>query len=114
MITAYTKLHQIGLAHSFEVFYQDQLAGGLYGISLGAAFFGESMFHKATDASKVAFYYLCQFALQNHFHFIDCQMPTPHLQSLGAREMDRSEFLDRLAEVMEKPTLKGKWNYKPV
>lgn len=109
MIKAYIQLHHLGLAHSFEVFCNDKLVGGLYGVSLGAAFFGESMFHLATDASKVAFYHLCQWAMAHGLQFIDCQLPTSHLQSIGAVEMNRSDFLQILAEAMEKPTCRGKW-----
>ena len=76
---------------------QERLVGGLYGLSLGRAFFGESMFHLETDASKIAFFYLCETMRAWQFEFIDCQLPTPHLMSLGAQVMHRQEFL-RLLE----------------
>jgi len=109
MKNAYIKMHKLGLAHSFEAWEGNKLVGGLYGISLGKAFFGESMFHKRTDASKVAFFYLSEFAKKNKFLFIDCQLPTTHLASLGANEISRDDFLDLLADAMEHPTYKDKW-----
>jgi leucyl/phenylalanyl-tRNA---protein transferase len=112
MKEAYIQLHHLGLAHSFEVFKDGELIGGLYGVSLGAAFFGESMFHHVTDASKVAFYHLSQWAMENEFVLIDCQLPTPHLQSLGGIEISRSDFLDKLALAIEKPTRRGKWSFE--
>lgn len=97
MMSTYIKLHEMGFAHSFEVWQQERLVGGLYGLSLGRAFFGESMFHLETDASKIAFFYLCETMRAWQFEFIDCQLPTPHLMSLGAQVMHRQEFL-RLLE----------------
>lgn len=111
MKKAYIRLHKIGIAHSFEVFNNEKLVGGLYGVSLGKAFFGESMFHIESNASKVAFYYLCQFAKQNNFQFIDCQVANPHLESLGAEEIPRSEFLKLLEINIENQTLQGKWKF---
>jgi leucyl/phenylalanyl-tRNA--protein transferase len=108
---AYIKMHKLGLAHSFETWEENKLVGGLYGISLGRAFFGESMFHKRTDASKIAFYYLSIFAKKHNFSFIDCQLPTTHLASLGANEISRTDFLDLLAEAMKYPACKEKWNF---
>lgn len=109
MIAAYTQLHTMGYAHSFEVWQEDNLVGGLYGLSLGRAFFGESMFHKVTDTSKIAFHYLCQTMAEWEFHFIDCQMPTKHLQGLGARIISRREFLRLLKIALEYPTKKVSW-----
>ncbi|MFN8254557.1 MAG: leucyl/phenylalanyl-tRNA--protein transferase [Bacteroidales bacterium] len=109
MIDAYLHLHRLGIAHSFEVYRDGKLAGGLYGVSLGKAFFGESMFHLITDASKVAFYFLVEWCLKNEIHFIDCQQPTGHLISLGAREISRKEFLSKLKQALEFDTLQGKW-----
>lgn len=113
MILAYTELHHMGYAHSFEVWYEELLVGGLYGISLGKAFFGESMFHTLTDASKIAMYYLCQTMQAWDFDFIDCQMPTPHLMSLGAKIISRKAFLTKLEQTLTYPTKKGAWQDQP-
>jgi leucyl/phenylalanyl-tRNA--protein transferase len=110
MKDAYTRLHQAGYAHSVEVYRQDRLVGGLYGISLGAAFFGESMFHLERDASKVALGHLVEFARRHRFEFIDAQQSTAHLKSLGAVEMPREEFLSLLGKSLRKPTLRGSWS----
>ncbi|WP_298626963.1 leucyl/phenylalanyl-tRNA--protein transferase, partial [uncultured Legionella sp.] len=111
MIEAYTILHTMGYAHSFEVWQNDHLVGGLYGISLGHAFFGESMFHTVTDASKIALYYLCQTMTEWNFDFIDCQMPTSHLQRLGAKIISRKEFLHRLDLALEHPNKLEGWYF---
>ena len=100
MISAYCKLHKMGVAHSFETFLNGELVGGLYGVSLGRFFSGESMFHKVRDASKVAFVKLVEYSLMHGFRFIDAQQPTKHLASLGAKEMDREVFLGMLREEM--------------
>ena len=109
MIDAYTLLNSLGYAHSFEVWDESTLIGGLYGISLGHAFFGESMFHYQRDASKVAFYHLCQTMLAWGFDFIDCQLPTAHLQRLGAEVLERRDFLKQLQQSLQQPTRKGNW-----
>lgn len=109
MQNAYIELFNRGLAHSVEVWEENKLVGGLYGVSLGAAFFGESMFHKRTDASKIAFYYLSKICEILDLHFIDCQVSNPHLVSLGAKEIDRAIFLDELHTALKLPTIKGKW-----
>jgi leucyl/phenylalanyl-tRNA--protein transferase len=109
MIKAYTSLHKAGLAHSFETWMDGSLVGGLYGVSLGKAFFGESMFHLESDASKVAFHALAAKANKEGFLFIDAQMHTEHLVSLGAEGIPRKEFLIALKNALEWPTLKGKW-----
>ncbi len=109
MLAAYVRLHQLGLAHSIETWEGNKLVGGLYGISLGKAFFGESMFHLRSNASKVAFYYLCQIAQYFEFPYIDCQVPNSHLQSLGAETLPRTNFLELLDETMEEPTRQGNW-----
>lgn len=96
MITGYRTLHRQGYAHSVEVWQNEKLVGGLYGIALGEVFFGESMFAKVSNASKVALAYLCQQHPWGSFDFIDCQFSTEHLRSLGAKEIDRSIFLARL------------------
>ncbi|MBD5780151.1 leucyl/phenylalanyl-tRNA--protein transferase [Pelagicoccus sp. NFK12] len=109
MQEAYVRLHHLGLAHSFETYQEGKLVGGLYGVSLGNAFFGESMFHHARDASKFAFHALVEFALENRFDFIDAQQPTKHLRSLGAQEVPRSAFLKELAASQRHPTLQSRW-----
>ena len=110
MIEAYVQLHEEGYAHSFESFRDGKLVGGLYGISLGRAFFGESMFHHQPEASKVALARLVAFAEANGFHFIDCLVPTEHLTRLGAREIPRHEFLHLLKQSLHEQTIRGKWN----
>ena len=109
MIEAYEYLHQMGFAHSFEIWKGKEMVGGLYGVSLGRAFFGESMFSTVNDASKVAFYHLHNFAIDNDFQFIDCQLHTTHLESLGAREIDRARYLSELASALAFPDIKGTW-----
>lgn len=109
MIVAYSALHDAGYAHSVEVWQDDRLAGGLYGVSLGRAFFGESMFHEVPDASKVALVTLVRWLATREFHFIDCQVRTPHLESLGAVVMPRAEFIRRLRAALEFPTCPGRW-----
>lgn len=111
MIDAYISLHYSGYAHSIEAWSEGKLAGGLYGISLGSVFFGESMFTKKSNASKVAFVSLVQQLTKWHFSLIDCQITTPHLKSLGASEVSRTQFLNQLKSCISKPTRKGKWKY---
>jgi len=110
MVDAYIKLHEEGLAHSVESFYEGELVGGLYGVSLGAVFFGESMFYSLNNASKVALYYLVRSLESWKFDFIDSQIPTDHMKSLGAREIDRDSFLKMLEKSLNKKTIKGSWN----
>ena len=105
MIDAYCELHRLGYAHSVETWMGGQLAGGLYGIALGRMFYGESMFSRRTDASKIALAHLAAQLKRWDFGMIDCQMNTPHLASLGAREIPRKEFIARLQELI---------NYAPV
>ena len=109
MQDAYIRLHRLGYAHSVESWCGKELAGGLYGVSLGHAFFGESMFHLKTDASKVALASLVEQLNQWRFDFIDAQMSTEHLASLGAREIPRKIFLKRLKEALDHPTKRGRW-----
>ncbi len=109
IIKAYCKLHELGFAHSFETWKNGELVGGLYGIALGKAFFGESMFHTVSDASKVAFYYLHQFLKQRDFKIIDCQQETPHLQSLGAYPIPRHDFLKELETLVVESGEIGRW-----
>ena len=110
MIEAYTKLHELGFAHSFECFLDGELAGGLYGISLGKAFFGESMFFRVSNASKVAFFALSEYLKDRAFHFIDSQITNDHLLSLGAQEVNREKFMEMLQEALKHETQPGKWN----
>ncbi|MEW6600554.1 MAG: leucyl/phenylalanyl-tRNA--protein transferase [Nitrospirota bacterium] len=109
MKEAYISLHRSGYAHSVEAWHDDKLAGGLYGISLGSAFFGESMFTKKSNASKVAFISLVRQLAKWNFTLIDCQLTTPHLLSLGASEIPRIKFLDMLKESLLNPAKKGSW-----
>ncbi len=105
MLAAYVELHEAGYAHSVESWRENKLVGGLYGICLGRCFFGESMFHKAANASKVAFVTLVRGLEKQGFDLIDCQMPSGHLESLGARGIPRREFMDRLIEAGVHPTV---------
>ena len=109
MQQAYTELHQEGYAHSVESWLNGELVGGLYGISLGQCFFGESMFSTVSDSSKAALVALAEFSKQVGIKIIDCQMTTQHLLSLGAREIDRQSFLRKLNQYLEKPDIKGSW-----
>jgi leucyl/phenylalanyl-tRNA--protein transferase len=109
MIDAYMKLHDLGFAHSFEAWKGDALVGGLYGVSLGAAFFGESMFAKATDASKIAFVASVRQLDAWRIGLIDCQVHTEHLERFGAYEIPRLEYLQLLTPALDEPTRRGKW-----
>lgn len=109
MIEAYTRLHQLGFAHSAETWIDGELAGGLYGVAIGRMFYGESMFMRVTDASKIAFVHLVWQLRRWGFGLIDCQMKTAHLASLGAREIPRADFLGRLNELIEYPRPPGLW-----
>ena len=109
IIDGYVQLHKLGYAHSFETYFEGELVGGLYGLSLGNCFFGESMFFTKTDASKFAFFHLVQFAIKNNFAFIDAQQPTDHLASLGAKPIPRKDFLEMLEKALQRDTLQGKW-----
>ncbi len=109
MKEAYIRLHRSGFAHSVEAWFDKKLVGGLYGISLGSAFFGESMFTKKSNASKVAFISLVHQLVKWNITLIDCQLTTPHLLRLGAREIPRIQFLAMLKSALLKPTKKGKW-----
>ncbi|NNF99029.1 MAG: leucyl/phenylalanyl-tRNA--protein transferase [Desulfobacteraceae bacterium] len=109
MNEAYIKLHRKGYAHSVETWDGDKLVGGLYGVSLGRAFFGESMFSHANDASKAALVHLANHLKQNAFDFIDCQIRTDHLLRLGAREVPRKQFLNGLANSLNHRTHSGRW-----
>lgn len=104
MQAAYRELHRRGIAHSVEVWQNDNLVGGLYGLAIGQLFFGESMFSHVDNASKVGFATLVRRLKQWGFVLIDCQMPTQHLQSLGARSISRSEFADYLKRYLDQPS----------
>jgi len=97
MKVAYRQLHELGYAHSVEAWMGDQLVGGLYGVALGKFFFGESMFHRESNASKVVLARLCRYLEKEGFVLLDCQVPNPHLNSMGASLISREEFLARLA-----------------
>lgn len=101
MKTAYVELHREGYAHSVETWSGTRLAGGLYGVALGRGFFGESMFHRETDASKVALAGLTDLLRRWEFRFIDCQLPSGHIKSLGAVDIPRRRFLEELAEALD-------------
>ena len=105
MIAAYQVLYQQNIAYSIEVWdNENQLIGGLYGLKIGQAFFGESMFHRRTDASKVAFFALMRLCAQSGFRWVDCQLPNAHLLSLGASVVDRDNFLTLLDEQIDLPS----------
>ncbi len=101
MKQAYQALFEAGFAHSIEVWEGGALAGGVYGVKIGNAYFAESMFHRRTDASKAALFRLCQLARKRGWLFIDCQFYTPHLARLGAREIPRDAFLDLVRRAIE-------------
>jgi leucyl/phenylalanyl-tRNA--protein transferase len=109
MAKAYQRLHAMGYAHSVETWHDGRLVGGLYGLSLGRGFFGESMFSKMTDASKVALAALVDHLKRWGYGFVDCQLPSPHILSLGAIEVPRSRFLRELADALEVPDQVGRW-----
>lgn len=113
MVEAYSALHAEGIAHSVETWRDGKLIGGLYGIALGRMFFGESMFSRATDASKIALVALVRQLGHWNFGMIDCQMNTPHLASMGAREIARSEFTLRLKELIHYPPVPAPWHLEP-
>jgi len=102
IIAAYTRLHRAGDAHSVEVWDGPTLAGGLYGVDAGGVFTGESMFHRAPDASKLALLFLIDHLRARGATWLDCQVMTPHMEALGAREIPRSRFLDMLSETQER------------
>jgi leucyl/phenylalanyl-tRNA---protein transferase len=110
MRAAYLALHRSGYAHSFETWLENELVGGLYGVAVGRMFFGESMFSRATDASKVALFHLVGHLKERSFPLIDCQMNTPLLASLGGREIPRRTFLRALAPLVNYAEAPGKWD----
>ncbi len=108
MRAAYCRLHELGWAHSIETWMDGELAGGLYGMAIGRAFFGESMFHRRTDASKIAFAHLARLLARENYAILDCQMSTGHLASLGAVEVPRSHFVAGLS-VWTRNAAPGRW-----
>jgi leucyl/phenylalanyl-tRNA--protein transferase len=111
MAQAYGALHRLGHAHSVEVWLDGALAGGLYGVALGRMFYGESMFSRATDASKVALAHLARQLERWRFGLIDCQMHTAHLATLGARGMPRARFTGIVEELVNYPSTPGQWRF---
>ena len=109
MLAAYCNLHELGYAHSVETWMDGKLAGAIYGVAIGRMFYGESMFHRVTDASKIALVHLMRHLEKHGFGMMDCQMKTEHLASLGAREIPRIEFLRRLEELVNSPQEACKW-----
>ncbi len=119
MQRAYTELHQLGLAHSIEVWMEDpaydrRLVGGLYGVSLGRMFYGESMFSREPDASKVALCHLARQLVNWDFWLIDCQMTNPHLLTMGAVEVPRRDFIALVERNAHQPTRRGPWSLDPI
>ena len=110
MLEAYRDLHRLGYAHSVETWIDGELAGGLYGVAIGRVFFGESMFSRVRDASKIALAALVAHLESSGFGLIDCQMRTPHLESLGAREISRRRFSRLLEELIHYPRSPGSWS----
>jgi leucyl/phenylalanyl-tRNA--protein transferase len=116
VIECYTMLHCRGFAHSVEVYDKEgELVGGLYGVSIGNAFFGESMFSLKPDTSKIALAYMVELAKRWNFAFIDCQIPSEHLIRLGAVQVERDRFLDELEQTQRHPGVPGSWQaYEPL
>jgi len=110
IVDAYTRLHEIGYAHSVEVWKNGNLVGGLYGVSIGMAFFGESMFSLESNASKIGFLSLAKTLFNQGFEFIDCQVYTPYLELMGGIDVPRLIYLSILDAALKKPTMKGSWS----
>ncbi len=110
MIAAYRALHVRGIAHSVEVWQDDALAGGLYGVAIGGVFFGESMFTRVDNASKVALVHLCRFLDDRGFQLIDCQVLTGHLLRMGAEQIPRETFVQLVAQLRDRPSPVGSWD----
>lgn len=113
MIAAYSRLFEAGYAHSVETWRDGRLVGGLYGVAIGRMFYGESMFSREADASRVALVRLAQQLQRWDFGLIDCQMDTPHLASMGARTIPRTAFTARLTELVNLPHRSGPWTFDP-
>ncbi len=106
---AYVRMHELGYAHSVETYMNGELVGGLYGMALGKAFYGESMFSRRTDASKIAFVHLARFLEQRDFRVLDCQMTTAHLASLGGQEIPRAVFVKMLESLTREELPPARW-----
>lgn len=113
MKAAYSELHRLGYGHSLEVWSGDQIVGGIYGVSLGLHFYGESMYSKKANGSKVALLALCNLLNSWGFKFIDCQLPTPHLERLGAVRIDRTSFMRDVISNRNAATIRGPWRVRP-
>ena len=113
MTDAYTRLHEMGVAHSAETWIDGKLAGGLYGVALGRMFYGESMFTEVTDASKIAFVHMVWQLKRWGFGLIDCQMKTTHLETFGAREIPRSDFMRRVSKLIQYSPTPTRWRFDP-
>ena len=111
MLDAYTRLHELGHAHSVETWQKEELVGGLYGVAIGGAFFAESMFTRVPDASKVALVSLVRQLQTWGFHLMDCQQSSPHVLAFGAKNIPRREFLDRLTAALTLPNQQGNWEF---
>lgn len=109
MYQAYNELRALGVAHSIEAWHDEKLVGGLYGLAIGRVFFGESMFHTETDASKVAFVHLVELLRSWDYQLIDCQVHTRHLASLGATEIERKDFIHRLQSLCKLQPASQAW-----
>ena len=109
MLLAYTRLHRAGHAHSVECWRGEALVGGVYGVAIGRCFFGESMFSRATDASKATLAVLCNWLVDWGYEMFDCQMESAHLRSLGAVPLPRATFLARLAALVDQPPVAHAW-----
>lgn len=110
MVRAYVNLHHLGFAHSVETWLEGELVGGLYGVALGRVFFGESMFSRVGDTSKTALVYLARQLQRWKFSFVDCQLPSEHVFSMGAKEIPRSRFLEELEQALIQPGQPGSWS----
>ena len=109
LMAAYIRLYELGWAHSVEVYAEGDLTGGLYGLAIGRMFYGESMFSRRSNTSKIAFAHLVRYLEAHDFGMIDCQMRTAHLASLGGREIPRSDFMARLRELTRGPHPRQRW-----
>lgn len=114
MKMAYAGLHEMGYAHSIETWIDGELAGGLYGLAIGRMFFGESMFARRTDASKLALAHLCRQLESWDFGLIDCQMETAHLASMGARSIRRADFIQEVTRLVELSSIPTPWKFDPI
>ena len=112
MLDAYTRLHELGYAHSVETWMDGELAGGLYGVAIGRMFYGESMFSRRADASKLALVHLCRQLEARGFGLIDCQMETAHLASMGAKPIPRRDFIREMKRLIELEPIPAPWRFE--